>query len=55
VHITSKVDEAVDISIYDNSKKVSLDSGTVEDGFFTLLSGMHNVQVCAIEEGEERF
>jgi outer membrane protein assembly factor BamB len=54
VHITSKVDDAVDISIYDNSKKVSLDSGTVEDGLFTLSSGTHDVQVCAIEEGEEK-
>lgn len=53
VHITSKVENALTFDIYDNNNLTPLQSGTVEDGYLSVSSGVHNVQVCANDKEEK--
>ena len=49
VHIVTDINEAD--YVFDNNKSISMDEGTVQDGYITLHSGRHHIKVCSDEPG----
>lgn len=49
IHIVTDINEAA--YVFDNNKLISMDEGTVSDGYIIIRSGKHLIKVCSDEPG----
>jgi hypothetical protein len=51
LHIVSTVEEA--LYVFSNNLRITLDSGTISDGYVTVKSGINNIKLCSDDKSNK--